>query len=101
MASRTVRKCRLCNEPVKKGGVREDRVRNPFVICDTCLDYICPDRGDKPLFVDRDGNLYVVDDRQEKVTIFFNYGESPYSSHAEVHTDDILCGCDQYVAPPG
>jgi hypothetical protein len=97
MASKSIKKCTLCNAGVAEGGVREERVRNPFIICEACLDRICPEREGKDVFVDKDGNLYLVDDNQEKVTIFFSYGGIPYSSYTEVHTDDVLGGCDQFV----
>lgn len=100
MPSKSTRKCRLCQCRVTGGGVREDRARTPFIICEACLDRICPEREGKDVFVDKDGNLYLVDDRQEKVTIFFSYGETPYSSYTEVHTDDILGDCDQFVVMP-
>ena len=86
-------RCHICGEVPKKTGVGHEGAGNVPVVCGDCLDRVFPERGDLPVEVDADGNLYFIDGIQQKVFLFFAYGDPPYSSCTEIAAEDEGEGC--------
>jgi len=93
MAKVETRKCHVCSGKVTKSAAREEKAKNPVTICEVCLDTIYPERGNKPVLVDKDANIYIIDKDLKKIIIIFSYGAIPYSSFTEVDASEDPEGC--------
>jgi hypothetical protein len=93
MGKSVPKSCNLCGDKVVKGGARQNRRKDPIVICESCLDRIYPERIGLPAYVDKDGNVYFVDSENNKVVLVFRYGPVPYSSYTEIDGTDEFEGC--------
>lgn len=91
--ARTIKYCHLCAEKAGDGAVKQSKVKNPVIICGNCLDRIFPERGTMDIVVDKDANIYFIDNEQGKLYLFFSYGNAPYASCTEILLDDIDDTC--------
>jgi hypothetical protein len=86
-------KCKKCGKKTREGGLRAAGKKGSAVVCDKCLKAIFPEGKDFPVTMDKDGNLYFVDEPRKVMIIFFSYGNVPYSSCTEMSLEENEYGC--------
>jgi hypothetical protein len=85
--------CKKCGKKIKEGGLRAVGKKTSTVVCDKCLKAIFPEGENLPVTMDKDGNLYFIDEQRQVMFIFFGYGDVPYSSCTEMSLEENQYGC--------
>ena len=89
-------KCKKCNKKIKEGGGIMGPGEKGIVctaLCEKCLKTIFPEGKNMPVTIDKDGNLYFIDEPRNVMIIFFSYGDTPYASCTEISLEEEECGC--------
>ncbi len=85
--------CKNCGKRTEEVGVRSQGTGEALVLCVACLNAMYPEGKEMPAEMDKDGNLYFIDKRNNEMIILFAYGDVPYSSYTKVSLEEEdVCG---------